>query len=259
MEFSKLLLQEEIEKEKVERDSCYSRQDLLLLNEMFEKINATHSTNYHYLAELDSLVIPSSAPIILQYIQQFQSETIRAYLIPQIVSGHLTEKDLDFIILDLYKHFKQSSCYISPPSVPAPAHIYVRYDNAFIKIKSKRIKTDLTQLVSSPRDAFYLPLTTKMLASWKLPEMKTILVSYLDSDRFTFADLGLSEENAHLCFPPLSSIKRELKFLALMGLKYFASSEIFHFVQKVLNSSEDKDIRLAAQKCLKVIEAKTNG
>ena len=56
MEFSKLLLQEEIEKEKVERDSCYSRQDLLLLNEMFEKINATHSTNYHYLAELDSLV-----------------------------------------------------------------------------------------------------------------------------------------------------------------------------------------------------------
>ena len=257
MDFSKILLQDEIEKEKVERSVCYSQADILLLDEMFDKINVTHSTNYHYLAELDSLVIPSSVPIILQYIKKFQSETIRAYLIPQIISDRPAEKD--FIVLDLYKHFKQSSCYISPPSVPAPAHIYVRYDNAFIKIKSKRIKTDLTQLVSSPRDAFYLPLTTKMLASWKLPEMKKILVSYLDSDRFTFADLGLSEENAHLCFPPLSSIKRELKFLALMGLKYFASSEIFNLVQKVLNSSEDKDIRLAAQKCLKVIEAKTNG
>jgi len=132
---------------------------------MFGEINCCFGTNFHYLAEIDRFNIHGSGEIMAKYISSFPSETVRGFLIPQIVADRL--KDADKLILQLYLHFKNSDEYIAKPEEPSPAHIYVRYDNAFKSLKPKRLQNELLKPAHDPRNAFYLPFTMRMLASWK--------------------------------------------------------------------------------------------
>ena len=148
-------------------------------------------------------------------------------------------------------HFKSSDEYISAPNKPTPAHIYVRYDNAFNSLKPRKIKNELIKLAYNPRDAFYLPLTIRMLASWKLPELKELLISFLCDTNIKLQDIDLLEESAE-SFLSLENIRRELKFTAIDGLKYYPSSETITLIEKLVYDS-DSDIRILAKKSLKVL------
>ncbi len=130
-----------------------------------------------------------------KYINRFQSESVRCYLIPQIVSDRV--KDCERLAFELYVHFKNSKEYISSPGEPSPAHIYVRYDNAFKALKLKRMKHEPTGVVSNPRDAFYLTLTVRMLASWKIPELEQICFYFLDGSCITNDSLGLPDQDTN--------------------------------------------------------------
>ena len=148
----------------------------------------------------------------------------------------------------MYTQFKSSDEYIARPGEPAPAHIYVRYDDAFRKLKPKRLAKDLMELAHSPRDAFYLPFTMRMLASWMMPEMKDLLLSYCAKDSFSAHDVGIHDDKQQY-FPSVEFMKRELTFTAIYGLKYYPSEEVRDIIAS-LATSADKDIKSAAKRTL---------
>lgn len=246
--YSRVLLAS-IEREKRGLDYIYPKADKKLLHKLFGEINRYAGTDYHYLAELDTFNIPGTGGIVAKYITEFSSEGVKGYLIPQMVSDKI--KDCDKLIFQLYMQFRLSDEYMAKPGEPAPAHIYVRYDDAFRKLKPKRLAKDLMGLAHSPRDAFYLPFTMRMLASWKMPEMKDLLLSYCAKDSFSAQDVGIYDDKQQY-FPPLEFMKRELTFTAIYGLKYYPSEEVKSVITS-LAASADKDIESAAKRTLTVL------
>lgn len=228
-------------------------EDRAILLKMMDAINSAKGTSIRYLAELDAFHILGAGDIIANYIDRFSSESVKAYLIPQLVLDKV--RDCDKIILRLYLQFQKSNEYLPLIGKPAPSHIYVRYDNAFRSLKSKRIAYNLLDIVSSPRDAFYLPLTVKMLASWKMPELKKVLLTYSAPNGVSMQDVGISE-NDQSNFPPFPYICRELKFTAINGLRYFPSDETLNALRVCMRDS-DADIQSAARKIMKIISLKT--
>lgn len=227
-------------------DYMCSAKDKNLLYKLFGEINRCTGTNIQYLAEIDAFNFPGAGEIIAQYITKFSSESVKGFLIPQMVADRV--KDCDKMVLQLYLNFKSSDEYIGKPGQPAPANIYVRYDNAFKKLKPKRLVGDLISLARNPRDAFYLPFTMRMLASWKVPEMRDLLVFYA-RNRLTPSDVGIQEDTNQLFYPSLEFIIRELKFTAIDGLKHFPSPETRTLIAALADST-DKDIRSAAKRTL---------
>ena len=243
----KFLLRLSMKEERSGKAYIYSREDKKRLRAMMKEINSCFGTKLHYLAELDHYHVSGSGEIVAKYIQSFQSESVKAYLIPQMVLDKT--QDCDLLIYQLYMHFKASDAYRTKPGKPSPAHIYVRYDNAFRGLKPKRLKAELLALACHPQDAFYLPLTMRMLASWKLPATEEILLSYLDGNKITAESVGLPPEAENR----LPSIRRELKFTAIEGLKYYPTERNTALIRSYTNDS-DKDISMAAKKTSKYWE-----
>lgn len=248
MVYYKVLL-DSIEREKASTDYYYSEADKVILSELFKEINEYAGTNFQYLAEIEAFNIKGSGEIMARYITRFSSESVKGFMVPQLVSDKI--KDCDQLILDLYLHFKASDEYISEPGVPAPAHIYARYDNAFRKLKPKRLKEELIKLAYNPRDAFYLPFTMRMLASWKIPELREVLLSYLPVPDITAQSVGICEDSNNY-YPSLDYIKQGLGFTAIDGLKYYPSAEMCEIIRRYTTDS-DPDIRAAANKSLKTL------
>lgn len=245
LNYDKILL-DNIEREIAGLDYCCSDADREILHEMFEEINRITAINIHYLAEVDAFNIKGSGEVMAQYITKISSESVRSFLIPQIVSDKII--DCDKLLLQLYIHFKASDEYISKPGCPTPAHIYVRYDNAFNRLKPKRLKQELMQLAYNHRDVFYLPFTVRMLASWKIPELYELLFSLLsDPDSISKQSVELQEDISLLPF-----IKRQLQFTAIDSLKHYPSSETTRIIQQYAANS-NADIRAAAKRTLKVL------
>lgn len=251
MGYDKIIL-DKIENEKKGIDYCCNEEDKGILNEMFEEINSKCGTHLEYLAEIDSYRIPNSGFIIIKYLDKFNSESVKGYLIPQIVSDKVN--GCAEIILSSYLHFKQSKEYISDPGEPSPSHIYVRYDNAFRTLKPRRLSSKLIILISNPRDAFYLPFTMRMLAAWRLPQLENILYSYINSECITLESVGLSTINDNY-FPPISFIRRELLFSAIDCLKYYPTAYSLEILRKY-SSNSDRDISVASKKALQYIKKK---
>lgn len=243
------VLAELIEREKKGLDYVCPEADRGLLRQLLDEINRYAGTEVRYLAELDAFHISGAGRIVAKYITKFSSEDVKGYLIPQMVSDKID--DCDKLVYQLYMQFRSSDSYVAKPGEPAPAHIYVRYDNAFNSLKPKRLAKELVELARSPRDAFYLPLTVRMLASWRIPEMRNILLSYSAKDSFTAQDVGIADSEQPY-FPPLEAMRRELVFTAINGLKYFPSAEARDVVAS-LAASEDKDVRSAAERTLRAL------
>ncbi len=241
------VLRDAIEKEIKGEDYFYSASDKVLLQEMFAEINRCLGTNIRFLVEMDAYIYQGSGEIVARYIRQFEAEGVRAFLLPQIISDKIP--DCDLLTFELYMHFKSSDDYISKPFKPSPAHIYVRYDNALRRLSPRRLKAELLDLARSPRDAEYLPFTMRMLASWRVPQMHDILLTYADSDRLTPEDVGLDPNDDRRYYPSLESKKRELKFTAISGLKYYNTPNAKAVLDRFV-TSDDKDFREAAEKSL---------
>lgn len=217
------VLNELISREIAGIDYLCPNEDRNTLLDLFKEINFKCNTNIKYLAELDTFHISGAGEIVACYIDKFTSQSIKAYLIPHLIFDKI--KDCDMIILKMYENFRQSAEFVSKPGDSSPTHISSRYDGAFYKMKSKRIINELVDVVSCPRDAFYLPLTIKMLASWRIPELKNILLYYLKPDAILMEDVGLYSDN-QTYFPSFSYIRNEIIFTAINDLKYYPSQEV---------------------------------
>ncbi|MBR6802002.1 MAG: hypothetical protein IKM61_09650 [Eubacteriaceae bacterium] len=245
-----VLLRDSIEEEK--KSSIYSEADRIVLDELLEEINAFTGTDFHYLAELNAYNIKGSGPIMAKYVERFDSLTIKAVLLMQIVVDKVPKAAE--LTLKSYFEFKNSDEYIASPGSPAPAFIFVQYDNMFIKLRPKRLKKELFELVNNPRDAYYLPLTTQMLASWKIPGMKELAFRYFFSENVSAADCGFTTEDEYVD-RQMGYIRRELKFHGINCLGYFAEQEVLDFLNEYVDDP-DKDIQMCIKKNIKKIEKK---
>jgi len=240
------IIKDKIEEEKKRKREMYSLHDEVILKEMLKEINLQFGTSLKYLSEVEMFTVPRAGKIVSQYFNRFQSETIRAYLLPWIVSDKI--ENCATIVYDAYNHFKESDEYISAPGKPSPAHIHVRYDNAFIRLKPKRMREKLILLANNPRDAFYLPFTVRMLASWKTPSLEKKLIEYMNSAGITAESVGITDSEDW--YPSIYYIRRELLFTGIQGLQYYSSKEAKEEIEKYCNVP-DVDIRTAAQKAMK--------
>lgn len=221
----------------------------MILGRMFEEINRKLGTDIHYLAQVDNMNPHASGEIMREYIELFESEYVRAYLIPQLVYDKV--KNCADTVIGMYMHFKASDYYIAKAGKPMPAAICVRYDNAFRQLKPKKMHNRLLELAHCPVDVFYLPFTMRMLASWKSEEMESILISYLKPVSLTAAEFGLeSDERGKLRF---EKICRELIFTALGGLKYYPSAKNMDLLRNY-TAQDDADIRAAAKKSIEYMQ-----
>lgn len=79
-----------------------------------------------------------------------------------------------------------------------------------------------------------------------------LTVSFLSllsaNDSISAQDVGI-HDGEQLYFPSVESIKRELTFTAINGLKYYPSAKVIGVITS-LTSNSDKDIKLAAKRSL---------
>jgi len=247
MIYKNAILQDNIKKEQAGTDYVYSQADRAILTEMLSEINCRLGTDIHYLAEVDAYNLLGAGDIIESYIHKFESQSVRGYLLPQLILDRLP--GCDNTILQLYLSFKKSDVYISKPGMPAPAHIYTRYDSVIKKMKPKRLQRQLVELICNPRDAFYLPFTMRMVASWRSTDIYEVLQRYAQGSSFSAQDVGLPE-NAKNYYPSVDVIDRGIRFSAIAGLRYYPSVKTMEILAQCTCDPND-DISKAAQKVIK--------
>ena len=243
-----MVLAELIEKEKAGIGYVVPDEDRAVFDAMLDELNKATGLNIKYLAQIDSYTIPGSGEVFDKYIDRINSESVRAFLLPNMCADSVPDKDNR--ILDLYLHFKNSDEYTSLPGVPNPAHIYVRYDNMLCKSRSKKFARKMTELVKNPRDVFYLPFTTRKIASWKFPEVKDVLLSYLKEDSITEENFGLTESAEFFEWA-----KKQITIDVILDLKYYPEADVLSVIESFVNSG-DKGILAAAKKSRDFIVSK---
>ena len=235
-----MVVAELIKNEKAGKGYAVPGEDRAVFDAMLDELNKATGLNIKYLAQIDSYTIPGSGEVFDKYIDRIKSESVRAFLLPNMCIDGISDKDNR--ILDLYLHFKNSDEYTSLPGIPNPAHIYVRYDNMLCKSKSKKFAKKMIELIKSPRDVFYLPFTTRKIASWKFPEVKDILISYLKEDSITEENFKLTESAEFFEWA-----NKQITIGAILDLKYYSETDVLSVIEPFVNSG-DKGISLAAKK-----------
>lgn len=216
-------------------DPPYPVEDHKILDLLLDEINSIHGTSFSTHVELASLRIPGAGEIVAKYISQFSSEFIKMELLHHMVTDKI--KNCGQLLLQLYADYK-----LKAPSMPPYPCKEECYDNAFRRLRSKRIKNELAALINNPIDAFALPLTTRMVASWKIPSLKDRFIEYVEIQNSPMAE-GLKE------FENYDFFCRELRFSALDGLKYYPSDEVVKLL-KQYTENDDVDVRECANSSL---------
>ena len=247
-----VLLQYLIDQE-IKDGGCFaSASDKAAFDAFLDDLNGQLGTDFHYLAEIDRCRIPGSGAIVAKHIHNIMSETARSYMMWQMAGDRIP--GCGELLYEMYLHFKASGEYIAEKGAPSPAHIYVRYDNAFRTLRPRRLKAKLLQLAYCPRDAYYLPFSMRMLASWRLPECRDLLIGWLRREPATHEAVGLPQDDSGYA-PTLQTIRRDLKFTALAGLKYYPSEEVLQLIREH-TADADRDVTEAAAKAIRAIEKK---
>ena len=245
-----LLIQHSIGDEIRAGGYIHSEADKRAFQDFLKDLNGMLGTDHQYLTEFGVYRIAGSGEIFVKHMPNIQSETARSYMLWQMLEDNIP--NFAELVYGMYMHFRSSDEYIAPKEAPSSAHIYVRYDNCFWKLKPRKLKEKLLQLAHSPRDAAYLPLTMRMLASWKPPALREVLIGYLNTESVTHEAVGLPADDSGYA-PSLETMRRDLLFSALNGLKYYPSEDVIGLIWP-FTSSQDKDVASAAQKSMSAMQ-----
>ncbi len=244
-----IILRDMIWEERLGKNYRYTREDKKVLKKMLKEINPMCGRHFKYFAELDHYYIEGAGEIVKKYIDQFPSEGPKAILLEELWRDKL--KGCDEKILDLYLNFRKSPEYIPTPEMESSAYIYVKYDNAFVKMHSKNIEDRLIDIIKSPRDANILTFTETMLTKRRPEEMKDILINRIN-DEISAHDLGMEEESAECYHPSYGFIISQLKYSALGSLKYCDDEDVIELLKEYING-EHKGYSRAAKKSYEYI------
>lgn len=235
-EKAKFLLSLRIEEEL--DNSPLLKEDQAVLSSLLHEINDHLGTSVSTFAELASLHFHGCGEIVAKYILLFSSESAKMELLHHMVYDRID--NCGDLLLHLYKHYLQSKATVSDVLCREEF-----YDNAFWRLKSKRIANDLIELIRDPANAYALPLTLQMVSSWKYPCLLECLLGFVDFDNFYEADNLKGYHNYHF-------ICRELRISALSCLRYYPTPEVLTLLNKYANDI-DNDIRKCAESSLSYI------
>ena len=171
----------------------------------------------------------------MKYILLFSSESAKMELLHHLVYDRIA--NCGDLLLHLYKDYLQSKATTS--DVLGKEEFY---DNAFWRLKSKRMANDLLELISDPSNAYALPLTLQMISSWRYPCLLERLLEFIDFDNSQEADDLRAYHNYHF-------ICRELRISAISCLRYYPTSEVLTLLREYANDI-DNDIRKCANSSL---------
>lgn len=235
-----LLLQKLIEEER--KDASFVAADAKILQKLLTEVNQYAGTRFTTLTELASYNVHGAGPIVARYIEIFQSEGIRMELLDQLVADRV--ENCGQLLMRMYRNYRRTWKDEMEHLQDACA-----YDNAFWRLKPKRMKAELFELTSDIRSVVVLPFTMRMLASWKLPEMKRFLLNCLEGKKLGYRDFGMSESaNTRI----LELAKAQVVYVGLYGLRYYPSAEVLEELQR-FEDNDDKNIRAAAIKTMAYI------
>lgn len=229
----------------------YSQADWITFREMLGEVNRKLGTNMIYWSEFSYLRLEGAEEILVEYMDRFESEGIRSEIAFQVCSNPKTKNELS--PLDAYLMLRKSKLYGFHCDFAEQFVTTNCYDNAILRQKPKKRKYELLDILSNPLDAALLPLTARMVASWKMPEMEPILWKYADDEYLESLDFGLSDEEKIVFQKQIDGHKRSIRFLGYQGLKYYPSEKVDELYQKLL-LSEDRAYRDCAKKCMRYLD-----
>ena len=229
----------------------YSQADWITFREMIGEVNRKLGTNMIYWSEFSYLRPEGAEDILLEFMDMFEAEDIRAELAFQIASNPKTKNLLS--AFDAYLLFRKSQLYGFYCDKAEQFVTTNKYDNAIWREKPKKRKYELLEILSSPLDAAHLPITAKMVASWKMPEMEPLLWKYADDEYLESLDFGLSDEEKILFEKIVGVHKETIRYIGYVGLKYYPSEKVEALYQKLL-LSENEDYRYCAKKGIRHLE-----
>ena len=93
----------------------------------------------------------------------------------------------------------------------------------------------------------------KRLSRWGVPALQQLLLSLLASDELTCADFDIGCSDGVTYYPSLETMKTQLKFLAIYGLRYYPSKETVLLLKSYLNDT-NRELRTLTIKSLAIIE-----
>lgn len=194
------------------------QEDILTMHAFLADIHAATGHFFFDFADFCAAPVCGAAPVIESCIFRFHSQAIRASMLAPLTAD--PPENCDALILELYRGFQVSVEYISHPGYPPPRHITVQFDRAFCALAPRHMAQDLLHLLSNPRDAYYLPGTLKMLASWQMPELEEILIQFMDGYIVNQYRLGIDDTRLHY-LPSVETIRRELELSAMNCLRHY--------------------------------------
>ncbi|MDO4378917.1 MAG: hypothetical protein Q4C64_07315 [Erysipelotrichia bacterium] len=144
-------IDELIELEKNDSIFQCSKEDKKIMNKIFKEIIELSGTDYQYVSELYYYNIENAGKVISKYIFELSSEEIKARISFQMLYPKRV-KNCAEINLKLYKYFRETD-YYKIADIPFFA---LSYDWRLSKLRPKRMKDELYELIVNPKDAFYL-------------------------------------------------------------------------------------------------------
>ena len=151
--------------------------DDVLMKDMIRKINDAVGSCFRGYSDIVDQYIEGAGEIVAEYIFQFEDHKIRASLLHHLIGNKTYSikpvKNAAEIVWQLYTVYRDSAdCDIWV--------IQMSYDDAFVRLRAKKLADRLVEAVRDPLVFSALPRTVKMLAAWKKPELEAILLDVLE-------------------------------------------------------------------------------
>ena len=150
--------------------------DQALMQNMIREINEAVGGRLRGYSDLVDQYIQGAGEIVAQYIFRFEAQATRASLLHHLVGNKTYSvkpvKDAAEIVWQLYTAYRNSEEF-------AVWTIRMEYDDAFARLRAKKLADHLIESVRNPLEFNALPRTVKMLATLMRPELEEILLDAL--------------------------------------------------------------------------------
>ena len=232
----------------------FTEQDKIVLREMLDEINAldefkNKDRKVEYLSQALDEYPWFCGPVIVKYIERFDSEMARAYISRFLMEPHvnyINKKDLGAYYFKLYTHFKEA---IEKGTRYSPTNLYFianLYDNLLSKTITKAVALEVVKLIDDPVEYYSLFYTTKRIADkWKLPEIERMAYACLTT-------YPLNEETLHIntlnrLFLPFDMVINSIKGLSIRCLSNYPSKKNEEILMKYCTCGEKRKEELATK------------
>lgn len=202
--------------------------DQLIMNELIRDINNSCQVKIRGFSDLCDSYIKGAGLIVAKHINRFHSHLIRSSLIFHLVGNKKYECErvngCEQIIWTLLGEYRDSVVFVDNS-------IMMEYDSAFAQLKSKRLLNPLLTLAQNPYLFSFFPQTMKMLARWKNPSMKKVVMDYFTKPELIKAQIAMSLNR--ICDDSDPILQREYsrwdshgQYTVIICLRYYPSTQV---------------------------------